>query len=167
MAETGIKKANLFERIVDILAWVSFILLVPLLTDLLSFTKISDFLKESFGAYASNEYLTLYFWIIQALRIFFGGSLITSPLLIGAISSFLLFFATLPLGFMSFFNKLLEPSGLFANNILSFIMSLVILAASYFLSFRKKLHPLFSLLLLVIVPYAIVLTPSLLAKQIS
>lgn len=149
--ESGI---NLLQRIFNLIGWLGFLLLLPPGLQLAGLPALQDFLVQNLGPLGSASWLMLYFFGIQLLRVFFGSSRLLTPLITGFLSTFLLASLVMPVGFMEWLYRLLEPTKLFARHPLTFLLVPLVLGLGYLLSFARRLPVVVQLLLLVLLPFA-------------
>ncbi len=140
------------QRIFNIIGWIGFIFMIPVLLNLLGIKGPSTWLETYLGFWLNTATLIAWFFIFQVARTIFGSARIISPLIIGAVVSFLIIAATIPFGFMAWFYNLLQPSTIFAGRWLSLSVGLFVIILGYLLSYKRRLHPLVQVVVLIIIP---------------
>jgi hypothetical protein len=145
---------KVYEKIVNVVAGVGFLALVPVGLGVFNVYAPLDFLSKQLGFWGSATFLVLVFYGLTTIRILFGHAELYAPLVIGVLSSFLLLSAAVRLSFMAWYWSLVRQAAFLGNTQLIFLIALVVLGLAVLLSSLKKFPVIAELLILVVLPVA-------------
>ena len=149
------------EHVLNIVAWIGLILLVPVGLSVFGFPGPLDFLQKSFGKWGSPSAFVIGFFVLILLRFLFGHSELYAPVLIGMVVGFLLMATAVPMGFMGWLKSQTDKISYLSNHRLVFLIAVVVPLFGVALGRLKRLHWMLQLALLVLLPAALIVTESI------
>ena len=149
---------KVYEKVINIIAGVGFLALVPVGLAVFHIYAPLDFLTQNLGFWGSATFLILVFYGLSILRILFGHAELYAPLVIGVLWSFLLMCAAVEVSFMRWYWDLVRQVPLLGNTQLIFLVSIVVLGLAVAFSRLKKFPIVAQLLVLVVLPAAVIVT---------
>lgn len=152
---------KLYERIFNIIGWIGFLALAPVVLSIFGVTGPQLWLEARLGYWGGMEFLTYVFFGITIIRVIFGSGETISPLIIGFVVSFLLIVTAVPVGFMAWFRDSVTSLSWFMNIRLNLVTGLAVLALGILLSRLKRFHIALQLLVLVVLPVALLVLNSI------
>ena len=138
---------KLYEKVVNTIAGVGFLALVPVGLAVFRVYGPLDSLEKLLGFWGSATFLLLVFYGLTVIRILFGHAELYAPLVIGVLSSFVLMCAAVPVSFMGWYWDLVSRLPFLANAQLLFVAAIVVLGLAALLASLKKFPMLAELLL--------------------
>jgi hypothetical protein len=144
------------ERVLNVIAWIGLILLVPVGLLVFGLPGAADFLTSHIGSYASPTALVIAFYALIILRVLFGNSEVYTPVLVGILVSFLLIAAVVPLSFMGWYRAAVSGIDYLANHRLVFLTGVGVSLLGVALGRVKGLPLLIHVIVLVAAPAALI-----------
>jgi hypothetical protein len=149
---------KVYEKVINVIAGIGFLALVPPGLAVFRIPGPLDFLSGRLGFWGSATFLVLVFYGLTILRILFGHAALYAPLVIGVLSSFLLMAAAVKLSFMGWYWGLVRQAPFLADAPLLFLLALVVLGLAVLLSSLKKFPVVAEVVILVVLPLAAIVT---------
>lgn len=147
---------KVYERVINALAWIGFVLLVPVGLGVFGTPGPLDFLHRTLGQFGTASFLVIVFYGLILLRVLFGKSEIYAPVLLGAVVSFLLLSTAVDLHFMLWYRRLTDGIVYVVNHRLVFLVAVGAAVLGILLGGLKRLHWIVQVLFLILVPLALI-----------
>lgn len=144
------------HRTFNIIGWVAFLFLIPIALTLFGITGPGEFFAARLGTFGSPLFFLIYFYFLLFLRLMFGSDQLYTPVIVSFLVSFLLFSASVRIGFMGFFYELTHSVSWFSHDFLNFAAGIIVIFLGMLLSLAKKNYLILDILILVVIPIAFV-----------
>ena len=148
------QKISRIERAFNLLAWVGFLFIVPIVLYLFGKTGALDFMRAHLGRFGEPSLLVLLFFAFLVLKIFFGGDRIILPLFVSYIVGFFLMATIVEIGFMDWYRDFTRRIAFLNNLPLNFLAAASVVLLGILLSHLKHCRFTVQLGLFLVLPVA-------------
>lgn len=126
------------QKFFNILGFLGFVAFLPLVLKSLGIPGAFDWLAANAGIWGSAAFFLIYFYAFPLLDLVFGSDRKLSPMLMGIITSFLIFSLVLPLPFMDWYRNLFTSFTFLKCSFAVLVLGLLAMFFGILLSYVKK-----------------------------
>lgn len=144
------------EHVLNLIAWIGVVLLIPVGLAVFGISGPLDFLHKSLGKFGSASAFVVAFFALILLRFLFGHSELYAPVLLGLIVGFFLMASAVPMGFMTWYRSETDKISYLSDHRFVFLVSVLVPFFGVALGRLRRLPWLLELFLLVVLPLGLV-----------
>jgi hypothetical protein len=149
---------KIYEKVINIIAGVGFLALVPVGLAIFHVYGPLDWLEARLGFWGSATFLLIVFYALTVLRILFGHAELYAPLVMGVLTSFVVMCAAIPVSFMTWYWNLVQQVAPLAHTQINFLAALLIVGLATLLSSLKRFPMVAEILILIVLPIGAIVT---------